>query len=401
MVNKLFGTIDFGKLALDTTSGFIVTTALLLLIDAWSPSHLVADILAQRSTGYIVVAGLIVIVFSSVLGLMVDSLYHTFGRRFAQKIWPSLDAELKYRKDLMKEIGLNSKDEFEWVQNNGKKISADDIEGNYMRFTEVSGSSAYATVFLSFAVALFLRWEYNEPLLLTGLVSFVIGVVAVILLFTSAASLKKYEMNKTATAMDEIRRLNPYFKTQREDRKGQGLFCIGSLWSLFFFLPIVIAACIGTVYNPNTTGTDMAVISAQGNGTVVVISINATGNLTHLGNISASQIISLDNTMYSHQKLSLVGEGGNNTGYMVSDNRTVDLVQLANLPEDPGWHLEAALGKDIAAGNVYLNVQLSFDNPDSSNLPTGNWILPVIVQDESGKEYLLAYVQVTINATNP
>jgi hypothetical protein len=403
MPSKLFGKIDFGKLAVDTGPGFIVSLALLLLVDACTPLHLTADILAARSTGHIVIAALIIIVGSSILGLMFDSLFHTFGRRFARKIWPNLDDELNYRKDLMKDIGLDSKDEFEWIQNKGRKTGTDDIEGNYMRFTEVAGSSAYASILLSAAVALFLRWEYNQPFSTSFGVSFLIILVAMILLFTSSASLEKYELNKTAMAMNEIRRLNPHPHAKRKDKESKCPFSKKkSSWSLLFLAPMVVVWVIGGFCsNPSAAVEDMAVISALENNSIPIISINATGNFTSLSAtkaISASRIINLDNTMYHHQKLSLKGAGDSGIAY---------LVQTANLPNAPGWQLKATLSDYIAAFDVCLNVQLSFDTADRSELDVVNWLLPVIVTADDdpgdkapGKEYLLAYVRVIIDATD-
>jgi hypothetical protein len=397
MPSKLFGKIDFGKLALDTGPGFIVSVALLLFVDACIPLHLTADILAAKSAGHIVVAALVIIVGSSILGLMFDSLFHTFGRRFAEKIWPNLHDELKYRDELLKDIGLNSKDEFEWIQNRGRKISSDDIEGNYMRFTEVAGSSAYATIFLSAAVALFLRWEYNRSMGMTIVVSLLIMVAAMILLFTSSASLEKYELNKTAIAMEEIRRLNPHPRAKREVRKGIDRFSGRPFLSLLLFIFVAIAWAIGGWWsNPSTATKDMSVISALENDNIPVISINVTKYLTSPivpRTISSGKSIRLDHTIYHYQKLSLKGEG---------DTGVADLIQTANLPDATEWELKATIGEDIAAFNVYLNVQLSLDIMDSSKLHAGNWLLPVIVNDDDdpSKEYLLAYVQVIIDVTD-
>lgn len=396
MASKLFGSIDFGKLSINALPGFIVFAALLLLVDAFTPMHLTADILAEKSAGHIVVCALIIIIGSSILGLMFDSVFHTIGRRFARCIWPKLADELQYRKDLIRALGLDSEDEFKWVQNNGKKIGTDDIESHYMRNTEVGGSSAYATVFLSAAVALFLHWEYNVHIRTAIGVSFLIIVVAMILLFTSSASLEKYELNKTAMAMDEIRRLNPHPQARR-DKERKWPFSKKSLWSLLFLAPMVVVWLIGGFCpNPSTAAKDMAVISALENDTVPIISINTTVNVTSPNiprAITAGKIISLDHTMYHSGNLSLKDAG---------DNHVVDLVKMTKLPDAaPGWQLTAALGDYIAAGNVYLNVQLSFNTTDNSKLHDGNWLLPVIVivKDDSDKEYLLAYVQVIINTT--
>lgn len=407
-MKRFFESIEFGKLALNTGPGLIATVAVLLLVDACSRHHITAEILAGKSAGYIVVAAVIIIAASSIVGLMFCPIFHTFGRSIAQAIWPKLDQELKYRKKLMTAIGLDSEDEFEWVRSNGKKISTDDIESHYLRNTEVTGNSAYATVLLSIAMSLFLRWEYNTPPHITIIVSMLIMIAALILLFISAASLEKYEMHKTAMAMDEIRRLNPHPQARR------GTICDRwpSSWKSLvplFLLPLLsfVAWGIGNLlYNPSfpAEGQDIAVISALENNTVPVIdisvTINASENLassTLSRTINAGKRISLDNTMYCGQNLSLRDE---------SVSGVANLTQLVSLPDSPGWQLKATLGKDIAAGNAYLNVQLAFDTESNSKLHTGTWLLPVIVTNtdsckedsNSSIEYLLAYVQVIINA---
>jgi hypothetical protein len=135
----------------------------------------------------------------------------------------------------------------------------------------------------------------------------------------------------------------------------------------------------------------MKVISTLENNSVPVISINATinttANLTSPTTFSSIKIISLDDTVYHHQNLSLENADANGN------------LSLADLPEPPGWQLKAAIGRDVAEDNVYVNVQLSVDNINISNISAGNWIVPLIVKDDSGKHYLLAYIQVQVTIT--
>ena len=87
MVNKWLGNFDLSKLALDTTSGFIVLVAILFILDALTAEHVIKNILTDNTAGSIVVFVLVAGLGSSVLGLMLDSVFHTFGRNFAKAFW--------------------------------------------------------------------------------------------------------------------------------------------------------------------------------------------------------------------------------------------------------------------------------------------------------------------------
>ena len=127
---------------------------------------------------------------------MIDSIFQTFGRYFAKKFWRPLEYEFIYRTYCMHDIGLIQRD-FEWVYANTKNKMSSDVEKDYLRFTEVAGSSAYAMLLLfSPATFLFLRLEYHQSFLLSFLVSIMIVVGGIILLLTSAEALSKYERKK-------------------------------------------------------------------------------------------------------------------------------------------------------------------------------------------------------------
>jgi len=90
MLAKWFGSIDFGKWALNTSSGFVVTTAVIFIIDAFVPGHMTEYLFSDLTAGKIIVFGLAAIVSSSILGLMIDCIYHTVGRRYAAMFWGPL-----------------------------------------------------------------------------------------------------------------------------------------------------------------------------------------------------------------------------------------------------------------------------------------------------------------------
>ena len=121
---------------------------------------------------------------------------------------------------MMDNLGL-SKEEFEWVQSNDPNKD-NEVESKYLRFTEVTGSSAYALSLLAVAVELFLTFKYHQSIALSLPVAAAVGIIVIILLVTSAASLSKYEMNKTASAMDVIRKMSSHNFTYKETSMGKG-----------------------------------------------------------------------------------------------------------------------------------------------------------------------------------
>jgi hypothetical protein len=192
------------KLSLNTLSGFVAFLAVLLTFDALTPSHVIQSVLAETDAGPIVMATLFVIAVSAILGLMVDSVFHTFGRKLARWAWQPLDDALNNRETLMKSIGLTL-DDFEWVKALGSNIAADE-NTRLMRFTETAGNTAYSLLLLAPAAGLYFAAEYAVATawILAGLTL----VAALVLIYTSAAALGKYESRKTAAAMDEIAKLS-------------------------------------------------------------------------------------------------------------------------------------------------------------------------------------------------
>ncbi len=211
---KFLESLDAAKIGLDTLSGLIVMTSLLFVVDAIAPIRLAKSILSEPQAG--VLGGLLFIVGSATLGILVDTFFQTFGRWFARRIWKPLDDELNHRDALMTGLGL-SPQEFEWVKATGTNLT-EEVEKKFMRFIEVAGSSAYALFLLSPATALFLSREYGLPNSAAVTVAGVIAAAAVILIFTSASSLAKYEERKTSAAFDEIRKLGSVPHAQKVKR---------------------------------------------------------------------------------------------------------------------------------------------------------------------------------------
>jgi hypothetical protein len=242
MLKTLFPSIDLGKLAVDGFSGFIAALALLFVIDALIPTQLMYTLFTVQDAASTVIAAFIIVVGSAILGVIVDSIFHTFGRWFACLFWRPLRYEFEYRKCLMEDTGL-TEDDFEWVQILGTDRS-DVIEQKYMRYTEVAGSSAYAFFLLSPATALFLHREYKQTMCVALVVAGVIALAATILIFTSAASLAKYEKNKTAYAMDNIRELTSHFCTEKKDEKKWSRWSFRLLWPLALLAVAMGLSCV-------------------------------------------------------------------------------------------------------------------------------------------------------------
>jgi hypothetical protein len=221
MLTKLAG-IDFGKWTLTTSSGFVVTAAVIFLIDALTPGRLTESIFINDSAGDIVVYGFAAVVISSVLGLLMDSIFHTFGRWYAKKFWAPLGYAMKFRNFLMLEIGLVELD-FEWIFASNKEKLSSEVEKDYLRFTEVAGSVAYTMMLLlGPAVYLLFSLEYHRSWLLSFLFAVFVIICGYILLLTSAASIYKYETRITSYAMDDIRKLCPSLDVKKVASQCEG-----------------------------------------------------------------------------------------------------------------------------------------------------------------------------------
>jgi hypothetical protein len=387
MLNKVFGSVDFGKLTVNSVSGFISGVALLLLVDAFTPGRLVESILNEKPAGIIVVEILIVIAGSYAFGLLVDNIYHTFGRWFSSKIWKPLQTEFNFRNCLMENLGL-SKAEFEWVQSKDAK-AVNEVETKYLRYTEVAGSSAYATMLLGIAVAPFLHFEYQQELWKALIATAAFGLIAILLLVTSAAALAKYERNKTASAMDEIRSMSSHNLTFKEYDRDKGHFtpCAGFL--ILFFLGILIIPSM--VINP---------LSAKYfdpiSYTKVISVLNSDGSVPTLELKVTAKEPAPDTTV--NCTLVTLAESVEHLQPVVADNTTyITLTGETTAPERPPWNLIVSLSGVIPSNNTVL---LSAEFSSAYPVRPGVWQYPVMVADGDGNEYLLAYVKVTITAAS-
>lgn len=389
MLNKVFGSLDFGKLTANSISGFFSGAAILLLVDAFTPGHLAANLLNEKPAGIIVVELVFVVVGSYAFGLLVDNVFHTFGRWFASKFWKPLQIQFDYRNCLMENLGL-SKAEFEWVQSKDSN-AANEVETHYMRYTEVAGSSAYAIMLLAIAIAPFLSFEFHQPIWKALVVTGIVDIVAFVLLVTSAASLAKYEMNKTASAMDEIRSMSShnisFSSIVQEGGMGTGpLKLFGNKrWLLSLFLAVILAPVI--LINPFSAKylrpiSNTLVISAlNSDNSVPTLELKVTAKKPAPDAVVSSMIVQLAETVHTLKPV----------GGVSSAN--IDLIDQTPMPNKPPWHLNASLGQVIGANNT---IQLSAEFSSTQSVYAGNWQFPVMVVDGDNNTYLLAYVKVTI-----
>jgi hypothetical protein len=399
MWNKLVGSIDFGKLTINSISGFFAFTALLLFVDAFTPGHLTQEFFNTNvPAGKIVVDVLMVVIGSTALGLLADNLYATTGRWYASKFWKPLQAYFNYRNCLMENLGL-SKEEFEWVQNDAPAL-ASETESKYLRYTEVTGSSAIALMFLAIALAPFMRFEFNLPVWLALAATFIVGSIAAILNITSAASLAKYEMNKTASAMAVIRKMSSHNLTYEETSPGSGLFKLYSKNSWWMLVSLVIIVIISYVLiNPwsakvlDPVNRNAAISVPNNDGSIPTLEINIiTDKITLPDPVYRSIAVQLEKSV---KGLSLVAPPGSNTAVnSVTPLSAITLTGPKMTSDSIPWNLDVNIGDVIQANNtVILNAQFSPANP----VYPCTWLYPVLVNDDKGKSnYLLAYIKVTI-----
>ena len=407
MLAKL-GSIDFGKWALNTSSGFVVAAAVMFVIDSLVGGHRIESLLSDINAGKVIIFALGAIVSSSILGLMLDSIYGTLGRWYSKQYWKPLQYEFAFRKGVMKEIGLINKD-FEWMYASCKDKLTADIEQKYLRFTEVAGSTGYTMmIFLCPATFMFLRLEYDISYRFSMGVGIFVAVCGLILLLTSAQSLSKYEMKKTSLVMDDIRRLNARFNVDKviDKCKKDILHPLSYFKGAVCLLGIIVISAL-MLFGSHFIATwrtsevnmmsKLALISEVGNGEtdvsgVPTINIVVNKELTTPGDLAASMVVILNDKF----------------------NRAKDIhlkySNLANLIDPkPKWKLTVNLFNTtgVAVGTrVYINTYLSFvdssgNTISSNNIALGEWLFPVIVTIDDNTEYLLAQVHVTIKAASP
>lgn len=437
MIAKWFSNIDFGKWTLNTSSGFVVLTAVMFIIDSLVPGHMTEVVFTDTSAGKIIIFGLAGIVSSSILGLMIDCIYHSFGRWYAGVFWGPLDYTKTWRKALMKNIGMTSLD-FEWMYANSTgKLSDAEVEKDYLRFTEVAGSIGYSlALLLSPAAFMFLRLEYHQSYWLSLVVAILVAIGGLILLITNAASLRKYEARKTSVVMKDLRNSNipvdideiekecedkilmrnirlpisdkdnEKLNRQRKNKKFfQKRWSLKSLW--FSGIIVVSALCVLlsnlAANHQLTEGEQMAgmsIIGASENATAdakgaPIIDITVSKATAALPDQAKSLVVVINDKIQKPVEI---------------EQKVVDLIQLLNLPDSmkPKWQLTASLfstAKISEGDRVYINILLSFRDAAGTSIKTsviseGEWLFPIIVKD-GDTQYILAQVHVKITATTP
>jgi hypothetical protein len=409
MLTKL-ASFDFSKFSLTTSSGFIVSAAVFFTIDALTPDHLTESLFIDNSAGGIVAFGLIAVVMSGVLGLIMDSIYHTFGRWYAKKYWGPLAYSWKMRDLILQDIGLKSID-FEWIFASNKEKNTADIEKEILRFTEVAGSLAYTMMLLlGPSIFLLLKYEYQQSWGLSFISALLVIIGGYILLFTSAASLYKYETRTTAYVMDDIRKLYPALNlegisnTLENDRKltrqkwqpkklAVSLWAIGIALVLLFSMNLVEFTEVGKANDMS----ELIVIGQQKGDTqntnVPTIEIAVSKDVATPVTKTATSILTLKNLPCA------------NTCALDIKNKE-NLTKSVSLPEEPNWKLVVTLFSPTRIANtedVYLYLNLSFKDEKGNTLASekiteGEWVFPIIV-NINNNVCLLAQVRVKITSS--
>lgn len=406
---KFFNNLDAAKLALDSLTGLIVMTSVVLLIDALSPDNFIERLFSSGSV--IAAAAVFFLLGSAVTGLLIDSIFHTFGRFLARLLWPPIAEEFRYRNKIMEKIGL-AEDDFEWVYMNSLNRSkasenaqqtgqVSDNETKLIRFVETAGSSAYAMLLLSPATAFFLKSEYAQTNWVSWLAAFTIALGAVILFFTSFESLRKYESRKTVLTLDEIRRLNARCVVKKKKCSAvQGGRCFLTIFIMVIPLALTAALLYGAPV-PVSKEYAMNIISKlDANNNVPTINLKAVVNKDKPAtpsDVRCSLVVDIADFVTSGSRCQLQKTGNEDPGI-------VNLVEQTVLPERPEWRVMVGvegLDKDLSKGDqVIINSLLSFDQSKDvrvpvSSLDEGNWIMPIKV-DYNTRCYILALVNVNI-----
>jgi hypothetical protein len=385
---KIFGSLDLGKLSLGTVPGFIASAAILLLVDALGSGQLIAGFWTDLSAGKLAVEAVIVFVGSAIFGTVVNNIFHTFGRWYAGKIWRNLHRIFQYRTCLMENLGL-SKFEFEWIQSKDEN-KANEVEENYMPYTETAGSAAYAIILLGIGLSFFV-FKQNQSFVEVLIVGVTCGLLSIILLLTSAASLAKYETNKTMSAMDEIRSMSSHNCLAPRDVSQYPVRPLGHLCLLL--VPCVIigvsAVCVYVpgINNHLQSDNNIRVISYLTSDSIVpVMDINvANSTITY----NTSYIIALNG---KYGDLKIVDSNWGNK------EMSANLVAYDGLEPGPNFSLTMTVLEKTSENSLAFN--LKYELTDPAKPVNGNWLFPIYMK-ETGNEakYLLEYVRVTVPDT--
>ena len=404
-IRSFLSGLNAEKLSLNTLSGSVTTIALLLTIDALAPGEIIESVLSQTDAGPLVLTSLFVIALSAILGLMVDSVFHSFGRWLARQSWLPLKKALQHRTELMESIGLTGL-EYEWVKATGEGIPAED-NARFLRFTETAGNTAYGLLLLTPATALYFSSQYGGTSS-TWLLTVLPAIAATILLFTSAVSLTKYEIKKTAAAMDEMAKLSTYHPaTTGKDSGGNAKEAVNSddsrfskvdKWVIGLLIPgivVIIISVLLIAWMPTQAkegGMKLIADMKDGEGPTLVFEVTKKGTPA---NVSKSMTVKIGGDQSNYENLELAN-GDNN-------------VLSSAIPDGPAWTMKASVGSggksdsfNVAKGEyVYINASLLFQKPDGTRLDVnavgeGDWLFPVVLKDGKDTTYLLAYIKVTI-----
>ncbi len=419
-IKSFFASFDLARLSLDSITGLIVMSSILLLADAFSPSHLVQDVFSDAPVA--AVFGFFFLVGSAVTGLLVASIFQTFGRSYGQETWRPLWCEFEYRKDLMSKLGLTMS-EFEWIyaskppapapvadETKERTMLAMDDQAKLLRFTEVSGSSAWAMLVLSPAVGFFLQKEYGQGPLTCWLVAVLLALACMMLFLASFESLSKYERRKTAITLAEVRKQGPIAAQRAEcpDVVFKDYFPYCLYAAAPFLLPLVFMGLLQIHALTPVQEATMELIGRTTDNKTPIIDLSADLGSATPADVSNSSLIYI------------VDKGGLpaalHLGTASQTDNPVELVNEAHLPPNyGGWTVMVSFDNSVAGQQftkdeiVNINALLSFQTVQAdgtvgtipkSKLVPGKWLFPIVVS-AGANNYVLGYVQVTIKASPP
>jgi hypothetical protein len=336
-----------------------------------------------------------------------------------------------------------------YAHSSGKLTDAE-VEKDYLRFTEISGSIAYAMMLLlAPATFMFLRLEYNQSFTLSLTVSILIAVGGFIMLLTNAASLSKYEARKTSVVLQDIRSSNLYVDVGKIEKQ----YNEKVLARKFPGKKITVTRNTASIQNEGaqSPGTPASPVNQQISrirwtrrswslsGIIIVAflvmlfaGIGTNARITEENTMTGMTIIGTTDNLTSNnlgiptmeiavtKGTGILADQAKNMLVKIKDVPKIsapmtyepDLIKGITLPDNikPKWQLIVNLfdAANVSNGDpIYINVLFSFHDASGGvitpdQISEGEWLFPIVVTVGDTK-YVLAqvHVKITSSASTP
>ncbi len=374
------------KMIVQSLPGFVIAVGILLYADALLPDEITASIFTETQAGFI--AGFILALAAAVLGLILDTAFHIWGRRIARWMNWTLAYELRFRHEILNSLGLQDRD-FEWVKEKDEAKISEKAETRILRFTEVTATTAYALLLSAPGLGMYLAFVIGISTGSSlGWVAGVLILVAV-LVWLSNESLAKFEKRRTSSLLDDVYSLGRIdrsydeadFKKQKRNwpfRYNSSYAGVVAVFGVVFFL--ISYGLVNNVDPPvdnskTLIGENMRIIVDQPEQKVPVIELKGeisravNGALSiHRPKVVSTQMVVVNTLVKTPVKFEIRNVIVNSDGTIVPDRAAKNgVIQHETEP----WRIQISLvpKTDVQrSSEIAVQAVLAFTNDDGVNI---------------------------------